>query len=380
MKQLDLFTQIVSRPFDYVRAWKNETGNRVIGHFCSYTPEEIICAAGALPFRIFGSNYNLSLADSHLQPYSCGLVRGALGDGLSGEMAFLDGVVFPHTCDSIQRLSDIWRMNVKHGFHLDLVLPVKLNTDAARDYMADVFRKFANDLQRALDIEIDDKDLRNGVETINRIRRRLKRLYEIRSEDPAKLSSADLLTVLKGSMMMDRPALVEHLDELVRFFDKAFDKTGDDPAASKKQERKRLVVTGGICSMPDILDIVEESGGAIVWDDLCTGARYFDAVVESAGDIIASIAKRYLERIVCPAKHSGLYSRSEHIVKMVKEHRAEGVIFLYLKFCDPHLFDYPYINEALEQAGIPSMMFEVETRLPSKEQFKTRCEAFMEML
>ena len=56
------------------------------------------------------------------------------------------------------------------------------------------------------------------------------------------------------------------------------------------------------------------------------------------------------------------------------------VIFLYLKFCDPHLFDYPYINQALERAGIPSTMFEVETRFSSKEQFKTRCEAFIEML
>ena len=51
-------------------------------------------------------------ADAHLQAYSCSLVRGALEDALAGRLDFLDGaMVFPHTCDSIQRLSDIWRMN-----------------------------------------------------------------------------------------------------------------------------------------------------------------------------------------------------------------------------------------------------------------------------
>jgi benzoyl-CoA reductase/2-hydroxyglutaryl-CoA dehydratase subunit BcrC/BadD/HgdB len=149
---LDPFARIVSQPFDYVRAWKKETGKSVIGHFCSYTPEELICAADALPFRIFGSSDNLPLADSHLQPYSCA---------------------------------------------------------------------FAKDLQRALAIEITDKDLQTGVETVNRIRNRFRRLYEIRSGDPEKLSSADLLHILKGSMMINRPALIGHLDELLLVLDNA---------------------------------------------------------------------------------------------------------------------------------------------------------------
>ena len=75
-----------------------------------------------------------------MQAYSCSLVRGALEETLAGRLEFLDGVVFPHTCDSIQRLSDIWRMNVKECFHLDVVGPVKLDTDSARDYMAAVLR------------------------------------------------------------------------------------------------------------------------------------------------------------------------------------------------------------------------------------------------
>ena len=109
-------------PEGYARNWRKRTGGKVVGTLCSYAPEELILAAGALGFRVFGSSAAISRADAHLQAYSCSLVRGALEDALAGRLDFIDGMVFPHTCDSIQRLSDIWRMNAGTGFHLDVVI------------------------------------------------------------------------------------------------------------------------------------------------------------------------------------------------------------------------------------------------------------------
>ena len=56
------------------------------------------------------------------------------------------------------------------------------------------------------------------------------------------------------------------------------------------------------------------------------------------------------------------------------------MIFFLLKFCDPHAFDYPYLKEALDREGIPSMLLEVEDRLPADGQLRTRFEAFVEMI
>ena len=103
MKQIDECYQILKDPYGYVKRFKAESGRRVVGTFCSYAPEEIILAAGAHPFRLFGSGEKIHLAETHLQSYCCSLVRGALEDALAGRLEFLDGVVFPHTCDSIQR-------------------------------------------------------------------------------------------------------------------------------------------------------------------------------------------------------------------------------------------------------------------------------------
>ncbi|MCK5684724.1 2-hydroxyacyl-CoA dehydratase, partial [bacterium] len=83
-------------------ALKIKGGNKkIIGHLCSYTPEEIVHAAGLHPMRLFSSKSDIVLAENHLQAYCCSLVRGVLEDSLSGKFDFLDGTIFPHTCDSI---------------------------------------------------------------------------------------------------------------------------------------------------------------------------------------------------------------------------------------------------------------------------------------
>ena len=157
MNHLDEIRQAVLDPYGYAKKYRQDTGGKIVGYFCSYAPEEIVWAAGALPFRIFSRRGNLHLADRHLQSYCCSLVRSVLEEALSGELGFLDGVVFPHTCDSIQRLSDIWRLNVPYGFHADVVLPVKLNTESARDYMVDVLRAFRTELERKLGVAVTDE-------------------------------------------------------------------------------------------------------------------------------------------------------------------------------------------------------------------------------
>ena len=372
MESLSLFHEINAKPGAYAAKWKAETGGKVIGNFCSYTPEELITAAGALPFRILGTGADISKADAYLQSYSCSLVRGALEDALAGRLDFLDGTVFPHTCDSIQRLSDIWRMNTEFPFHADLIMPVKLDTESAGKYMVSVIRKFRKDLEKGLGIEITEDMLKDAVKTSNRVRKNLSRLYAVRKQNPEMVSSSDLHTIFRAAMMMDRKLLADSLEPIVASL--------ESKKATAETKKKRVVLSGGLCSMPDVYNVIEASGGAIVWDDFCTGSRYFEGFIDESGDLEKNIAEKYLERVVCPAKHSGIFSRGKYLVEKVRENNAEGVIFVFLKFCDPHSFDYPYMKEMLEKEGIPSMLFEIEDKSSSEGQLKTRCEAFMEML
>lgn len=360
-------------PYNYAIRYKHESGKKVVGYFCSYTPEELIFASNALPFRIFGNGGTINLADTHLQAYCCSPVRSALEEALSGRLNFLDGVIFPHTCDSIQRLSDIWRINVPLPFHIDVVLPVKLNTESAREYMVGVLNKFKKDLEKNLQVHITEDMLRHAISVYNQIRGYIRKIYDIRQENPSLIKGSDFYAIVKASMIMDRTALAEILREIIT--DLEATKEARDSALEK-----RLILTGAMCDHPDIYQFIEGAGGMVVWDDLCTGSRYFEGQIDQSGDPVVSLAERYLTRIVCPAKHSGLSARADNLLEIVKSKNAAGVVFLIQKFCDPHSFDYPYLKNRLDSEGIPSTLIEMEDQASIGERLKTRFEAFLEML
>ena len=372
MSRLNEFRQVAGAPLEYARGLK-EDGKPVIGYFCTYTPEELIMAAGANPVRLFGTQEDISLADAHLQSYCCSLVKGGLENALAGRLDFLDGAVFPHTCDSIQRLSDIWRLNTNFKFFADVIMPVKLNTESAREYMRDVLKKFRRDLESGLGVAITDDDVLDAVRKLNIIRECLGEIYALRARDPGLIRGADAYALVKAAMIMDRDKLTAVLPEVVSAI-KAGEFAWDTGSA------KRLLLVGGVCDHPDIYGLVEDSGGVVVGDDLCMGSRYFELKAEEDGDVMAALADRYLDRPICPAKHASTTYRGERVVRMAQDASADGVVFLLLKFCDPHSFDYPYMRDALNESGVPSMLYEIEDRLPSEAQLKTRFETFIQML
>jgi benzoyl-CoA reductase subunit C len=282
-------------------------------------------------------------------------------------------MVFPHTCDSMQRLSDIWRMNIPFGFHLDITLPAKLDTASAKDYMKSVLKQFQDDLGQKLKVEISGEALQKAITNTNAIRESIRAIYDIRNLYPRLLPGEDLYNIVRASMIMDRDELATMLAETAAELKKRAE--GAKPATEK-----RIMLAGGMCNQPDVYAMIEESGGAIVWDDFCTGARYFTGLTDALGDPLSGIGERLLNRVVCPAKHADLDGRAKHIINLVKEKNARGVIFLLFKFCDPHAFDYPYLKERLDEAGIPLMIAEVDDSLPAGGQLKTRFEAFLEML
>lgn len=373
MKNMDKIREIAHDPYGYAESYKTRTHKKIVGYFCSYAPEEIIWAAGALPLRIFSRKSGIHLADRHLQSYCCSLVRGVLEDALSGALKFMDGVVFPHTCDSIQRLSDIWRLNVPYGFHTDVVLPVKLDTDSAREYMIDVLKAFRTDLEKKLNVSIGDDALRASMDLYGQLRGVLGQIYEMRAQNPEIISGSDVYSIMKAAMIMDRQEMLILLNDVVM-------ELKQKKSAGVAFGRKRLILSGGICDFPDVYPMIEEAGGAVVWDDLCMGTRTFAGDFAAKTDSVEAIAGRYLERIICPAKHSGLTSRADHLIKIVRERDAQGVIIMLLKFCDPHAFDYPYLKNALDKEGVPNLLLEVEDQLPPDGQLRTRFEAFLEML
>ena len=370
---LDIFRGISENPYEYGKSVKEANGKPLIGYFCTYAPEELIHAAGALPFRILDTTGAIERAEAHLQSYCCSLVRGGLEDALTGRLDFLDGAVFPHTCDSIQRLSDIWRLNAGFGIHIDTVLPVKLNAPSAHKYMVDVLHKTVRDLEHALGKTITEEAIAASVSVYNRIRRSLLSLYSTIDRNPGIMAADAMYHILRAVMLMEREEAASRLEALVR----GLEQNADSAGAS---DRKRILLAGGICTHPDIYRLLHDSGADIVSDDLCTGLRYAAGLIDETDRPIEALAMRNLGRMVCPAKHLSVTARGENLFTEVTRKRIDGVIFLQLKFCDPHAFDYPYLKDRLHRENVASMLLEIEQQPPPEGQLRTRFETFVEML
>ncbi|MEA3223593.1 MAG: 2-hydroxyacyl-CoA dehydratase family protein, partial [Thermodesulfobacteriota bacterium] len=114
-------------------------------------------------------------------------------------------------------------------------------------------------------------------------------------------------------------------------------------------------------------------------DDICPGSRYFETDVNEDLSPIEGIEKRIIDRPICPTKHTYMY-REDYILNKVRKSLAHGVVFIYQQFCEPHLFDYPHIKDALARQDIPSLFIEIEPSDNISQQIYTRLEAFSEML
>ena len=150
-----------------------------------------------------------------------------------------------------------------------------------------------------------------------------------------------------------------------------------DPAPKRLP---RVFVAGSVCQNMGFITALEEAGCMVVDDDLCMGSRSFSLPDAPAGDPVDALVEMYLGRRPCPAFHTAGFDPGAFLVERARAARAAGVVFLLTKFCDPWFFDYPHVNKTLEATGIPGLLVEVEQNLPVPEQFRTRAEAFVEML
>jgi bzd-type benzoyl-CoA reductase N subunit len=337
-----------------------------IGYLCSYVPQELIHAAGYVPVRLRSQVAPLRLVDAHLQSYTCALCRSTLDQILSGELSYLAGVVFAHTCDAMQALADLWRINTGSSHFVDTVMqPAHLGGVASRTYLISELHRFRDRLAAFAGQPIGDDTLGASIILYDETRRLIRELQRFRD----RLAVPQFFAVLDAAHRMPReqlnPLLVELLLDLER--------------APVQASGPRLFLVGATLDEPRLADLIEDLGASVVGDDLCSGTRHFSDQVGSAGDPVSALADYFLRRAPCPTKFHPLHDRGHHLLGLLRNARAQGVVFVLAKFCEPHAFDYAMLLPALEHAAIPHLLLEME-QTPSLEGLRTRLQAFLETL
>jgi benzoyl-CoA reductase subunit C len=365
----DQFRDWYKNRHDYALKWKERTGGKVMGYFCTYVPEEILYAADILPVRILGSHEPQDVTEPHIFAMFCPFCRDCLAQGLKGRFDYLDGIMIAQSCLHIRQAYTSWDIHIPTDYSYYLPHPMHVQSPHAIPYLREELVQFKASIEKWIGRTITDEDIRRGIELMNTNRRLMTQVYELRKGINPPLTGLEAMYMVVSSQITDKHDHNKTLESLLQQL----------PSRNIGDTGERLMILGSEDDDTEFLSMVEDLGATFVIDDHCTGTRYFQEEVDPTGDPLTAIAERYVKRVPCPSKDWPERTRLDHIVQMAKDYEIQGAIIIQQKFCDPHELDIPIIKKTLEKNGLATLFLELDVTVPIG-QFKTRVEAFLEII
>lgn len=354
-------------------------GKKVIGYLTALGPVEILTAAGVIPFRLKGNvSEAITKGDAYMETIVCPFVRNVFDAAVKGKYDFLDGMVLPHQCDSIDRTDDVWSSTLKLPYWHFLNVP-HVTDNPSIEFMKEILRVCIGTLEKFTGTKITDEALAKAVKAHNENRRLMRELYDLRKSNPPLISGVEMMKVLVAAMSLpvdESSALIESVTKEVK----------QRKPADKKQ--KRIMLIGDQIDDVAMIDAIEGAGAQLVMDDLSIGSKMYWQDVDVTTDPVQGIAERYLRKLKIPTTYVGdgntyqenLEARFGHMKKYINEFKVDGAILFIYKYCDPYGFEVPAIKSFIESSGTPVLYLEDEYSTSTLARVKTRIEAFLEMI
>lgn len=359
------------------------TTKKVIGTMCVQVPDELIHAVGAIPYRLCSGAFTFDQIGSDFMPAkSCPLVRATYGmlhinESLWGDK--LSGIVIPTTCDQKKKVAE--QINDKSYSVVPLEMPSSKESDAARFYWQESVKGFALALQKITRQKLTRSKVHAAVAKKARATALYRKLYELRKADPSPMFGKDMLLVTNAYFLDDIDSWMEATKALIA----EIEERKEQKFSAGNRKAPRILLTGSPPVFPNfkLPILIEQSGGIIVADELCSSSRLlYDSVAydeTNLDEMVSAIADRYLKPCTCPCLSPNT-DRQRKLVDMVKDFSVDGVIYQSFSGCLPYEMEQNRISRVLEQQGVPMLYIETDYSPEDQGQLSTRVEAFIESI
>ncbi len=362
------FEQIRQERIEEILALKQQ-GRKVVGYLCIFAPVELVQAVGAVPVRLMrGGHESGEAGEKYLRADACSFCNACMG-GFERDSFYqqVDAVVSVNTCDMMRRLPEA----IEKHFRVPVFQLYMPRTSEPLPHRVAEFRGqlewLAGELASLTGVAATDERLENEIASFNRLRGLLRQVSDTRRIDNPVLSGSTMLDLAVTAWLLGPVKAVSLIEEVLRI-------VWALPRGSG--HRPRLMLGGSMLTEDDrwLLDMVEERAD-VVTDMLCTGARWFADDVTPDGAPLDRLARFYFSR---PCMHrrpnTAMY---EYARRLAADFRAQGLVYKTLLYCDPWNFEVRRLQGAL---GLPVLHLDTDYSTESREQARTRVEAFLEML
>ncbi len=337
----------------YVSRWKAEkAGRRAVGYTPIYFPQEVLYAMDILPVGLIGGGdlINVVKGDSYYQSYICHIVRSVVDMKLSGKLNPLDGIITPFVCDVMRNLTGVLRTISEDKYTKLFDQPQNYASDIGGAYYAAQLKSIVDDLSGG---EISKGKLIWSIALYQENRRLIRELYDLRSHRPWDVPLSEAYLLLRAGLVLD----VKEHNQFLSDYLKAAGTLGRKP-----EDCVRVILIGAFCEQPPLalLKVIEQAGCYVVYDDFFLGQRYLPPIdsVDAEKDPLNCLVESYLTcEMPLPCRWEHKEGREEWLLNIVRERKADGVIFAAPSFCDPALEERPVYQKKLDAAGIRHISF-----------------------
>ena len=366
------------RPQELIKA--QEEGKKVFGTFCVYVPDELIFAANAIATGLCGgSQFWVPGGEKVLPTNTCPLIKDSVGARLDRTCPFFriaDMYIGETTCDGKKKAWEILGEDVP--VHVMDLPQMKREKDIKA--WAEEIKELKKVIEEFTGNKVTAESLSESIKLINNKRKALSRLYECRKADKVPISGRDALVISQIAFYDDPARFTQMTNKLCDELEQRI----KDGISVVKEGTKRILLTGTPLAVPNwkLHNIIETSGAVVVCEEMCTGTRYFENLVDETkttiDEQIDALANRYMViNCACFTPNTG---RIDDIIRLAKEYKVDGVIDVNLKFCSLYDVEGYTVERALKEACIPVMGIETDYTDNDAEQLRTRIGAFIEMI
>ena len=364
------------RPQELIKA--QEEGKKVFGTFCVYVPDELIFAANAIATGLCGgSQFWVPGGEKVLPTNTCPLIKASVGARLDRTCPFFriaDMYIGETTCDGKKKAWEILGEDV----HVMDLPQMKREKDIKA--WAEEIKELKKVIEEFTGNKVTAESLSESIKLINNKRKALSRLYECRKADKVPISGRDALVISQIAFYDDPARFTQMTNKLCDELEQRI----KDGVSVVKEGTKRILLTGTPLAVPNwkLHNIIETSGAVVVCEEMCTGTRYFENLVDETkttiDEQIDALANRYMGiNCACFTPNTG---RIDDIIRLAKEYKVDGVIDVNLKFCSLYDVEGYTVERALKEACIPVMGIETDYTDNDAEQLRTRIGAFIERI
>ena len=358
-------------------------GQHALGYNCYYVPETLLNLPGCFSSRLRAPRCtSTDVAGYYMTNRTCPYARSILERAIEGGYNYLDALFGAESCATMERMEEHFTLlhPVKNEKFFSTIIdpPMKGDENNLNYYKVQLRAKILEPLQEHFGVDISEKALLAAIDDHNAVSAIIEKIGEHRKLDNPNLTGYEFHVIQLVSQVCPHQLILPYLRETL------WELENREPEP-KFPFRTRVALVGSEVDDPDFTKLIETCGAMVVADRYCFGSfpSREQIVIREGETAFDAICRHYLHWNQCARFMDGMKidQRTAEVRRLVKEFKADGVIYENMKFCEFWSYEKVLQNHIFtNELHIPCCTIEKEYALGAVGQLRTRFQAYIESL